>query len=367
MVKKHFKLYKRGKQWVSTAIVALASLTLGMAIATVDAQADTVDQNATVATSQVVEQPAATTTEMKTAATVNTNSNEEQQPTQSGLVQRDGGTYYYNKDTNNYVTNSWENVNNNWYHFGDNGAATTGWYQSGAKNWYMFNNDGSAKTGWFKSDAGNWYYFDQNNAWADTGWQKINNNWYHFDENNAWASKGWYQSGAGNWYHFDENNAWADTGWQKINNTWYYFDMQNAWMLSGTHNINGKSYTFSSNGAWIDDHRAAVDKAMSMRGKAYVWGGNNPSTGFDCSGLVQWAYGLGSQYRTTYQQQTLGVHHHDVANAPKGSLLFFGSDSAPYHVAISLGNGAYVHAPEPGDVVKVGYNKYFNASYYVTL
>ncbi len=138
-------------------------------------------------------------------------------------------------------------------------------------------------------------------------------------------------------------------------------------MLTGTQTIDGKTYNFGSNGAWLDDHSEAVNKAMSMRGRAYVWGGNNPSTGFDCSGLVQWAYGLGSNYRTTYQQQALGTHHYDVANAPKGALLFYGSDSAPYHVAISLGNGAYVHAPEPGDVIKVGYTKYYSASYYVVL
>ena len=94
--------------------------------------------------------------------------------------------------------------------------------------------------------------------------------------------------------------------------------------------------------------------------------GNTPA-GFDCSGLVQWAYGLGSNYRTTYQQATLGTHQRDVVNAPKGSLLFFGSDSAPYHVAISLGNGTYVHAPEPGDVVKIGYSRYFKPSFFITL
>ena len=259
-------------------------------------------------------------------------------------------------------------VGDNWYHFDETDAnASTGWYQSNAGFWYYFDQSNAwAEKGWQKINN-NWYYFDDTNANALTGWQKINNNWYHFDESNAWANTGWYKSNAGFWYYFDTTNANALTGWQKINNVWYYFDTTNANMLTGTQTIDGKTYNFGSNGAWLDDHSEAVNRAMSMRGRAYVWGGNNPSTGFDCSGLVQWAYGLGSNYRTTYQQQTLGAHHYDVANAPKGALLFFGSDSAPYHVAISLGNGSYVHAPEPGDVLKVGYTKYYSASYYVVL
>ena len=40
---------------------------------------------------------------------------------------------------------------------------------------------------------------------------------------------------------------------------------------------------------------------------------------------------------------------------------------APYHVAISLGDGSYVHAPTVGENVKIGYQKYFTPSYYIVL
>lgn len=168
----------------------------------------------------------------------------------------------------------------------------------------------------------------------------------------------------------DGNSNYTDfTTTQYINSGWQgksYYDPYTGQKVTGTVTIDGKSYTFDSNGNLMDKQQNAVDRALSQRGVAYVWGGNTPA-GFDCSGLVQWAYGLGSNYRTTYQQTKLGAHHYDVANAPLGALVFFGSDSAPYHVGISLGNGSFVHAPEPGDVVKTTKMAYYTPSYYIVM
>lgn len=111
---------------------------------------------------------------------------------------------------------------------------------------------------------------------------------------------------------------------------------------------------------------SAVATAQSMVGVPYVWGGNTPS-GFDCSGLVQYSYGLGSNYRTTYQQTNLGAHKYDVQNAQNGDLYFWGTDSAPYHVAIAKGNGQYIQAPAPGQNVQQGNIKYYTPSYYISM
>lgn len=109
---------------------------------------------------------------------------------------------------------------------------------------------------------------------------------------------------------------------------------------------------------------SAVATALSMVGVPYVWGGTTPA-GFDCSGLVQYAYGLSQ--RTTTEQATIGAHHYDVTNAPAGALVFWGSDSAPYHVGISLGNGQYVAAPQPGQSVKTGSMQYYMPSFYINM
>ncbi|MBB1080119.1 C40 family peptidase [Limosilactobacillus sp. STM2_1] len=109
----------------------------------------------------------------------------------------------------------------------------------------------------------------------------------------------------------------------------------------------------------------SVNKAMSYLGTPYVWGGNKPG-GFDCSGLVQYCYGI--PQRTTYEQQALGPHIHDnVLNAPYGALVFYGSDDAPYHVAISLGDGRIIQAPNENETVKITDQQYFPGNYYVVM
>ena len=102
---------------------------------------------------------------------------------------------------------------------------------------------------------------------------------------------------------------------------------------------------------------AALDEAMKYKGTAYVWGGSDPRTGFDCSGLVQWAYAKqGIQIPRVTDQQILAnngtaVERKDLA---PGDLVFFRDPSGyVHHVGISMGGDKFLHAPHTGDVVKV--------------
>ena len=96
-------------------------------------------------------------------------------------------------------------------------------------------------------------------------------------------------------------------------------------------------------------------EATSHLGTAYVWGGASPLTGFDCSGLVQWSYkeALGIEIsRTTYTQCLEGVLV-PFDDLHPGDLLFFEDGGDVHHVALYLGDGFYLHAPQQGEPVKV--------------
>jgi cell wall-associated NlpC family hydrolase len=97
-------------------------------------------------------------------------------------------------------------------------------------------------------------------------------------------------------------------------------------------------------------HGGAASAAMSQLGTPYVWGGASPG-GFDCSGLVMWAYAqVGvSLPHSSYAQYGYGVPvSRDQLQA--GDLVFFDGLG---HVGIYIGGGQFVHAPHTGDVVKI--------------
>jgi peptidoglycan DL-endopeptidase CwlO len=102
---------------------------------------------------------------------------------------------------------------------------------------------------------------------------------------------------------------------------------------------------------------AALRAAESRRGLPYVWGASGP-TSFDCSGLVQWAFAQAgvSMPRVAADQARTGPAV-PVSELEPGDLLFYDTDpTAPgyiSHVAIYLGNGWMIQAPEPGLDVEV--------------
>ena len=100
-----------------------------------------------------------------------------------------------------------------------------------------------------------------------------------------------------------------------------------------------------------------VELARSQIGMPYVYGGESPRTGFDCSGLVQWVYAqLGISLPRTAQAQydaTVRVSRDDLV---PGSLVFFTATypTSDYisHVGIYVGDGMMVNAANPQDGVQ---------------
>ena len=92
---------------------------------------------------------------------------------------------------------------------------------------------------------------------------------------------------------------------------------------------------------------------MQMVGAPYRWGGTTPE-GFDCSGLVQYAYSnAGLRLPRTAADQMKAVTPLTLENAQAGDLLFFRDGGRTSHVAIYLGEGRFVHAPSTGNSVSL--------------
>ncbi|GAA1417975.1 C40 family peptidase [Streptomyces thermospinosisporus] len=95
---------------------------------------------------------------------------------------------------------------------------------------------------------------------------------------------------------------------------------------------------------------AAVAAARSALGRPYAWGANGPS-GFDCSGLTQWAYRqAGVSLPRTSQGQRYAGRQVPLSEARPGDLVIYRSDAS--HVGMYMGNGQVIHAPYPGAPVR---------------
>jgi len=109
--------------------------------------------------------------------------------------------------------------------------------------------------------------------------------------------------------------------------------------------------------------QTAVNTALAQQGDPYVWGGAGPD-GFDCSGLMQYAYASAGIYlpHSSSMQSTIGtpVAYSDLQ---PGDLVFFYSPVS--HVAMYIGNGQIVQAStygQPVQVTELAYMPGFNSA-----
>ena len=97
-------------------------------------------------------------------------------------------------------------------------------------------------------------------------------------------------------------------------------------------------------------------QALAHLGTPYRVGGLSPQTGFDCSGLVAYAYREGAGLtlpRTTFELSQLGQAVDRSALKP-GDLVFYNTQRREYsHVGIYLGEDRFIHAPTSGGDVRV--------------
>ncbi|PJK13424.1 hypothetical protein CO614_01370 [Lysobacteraceae bacterium NML120232] len=97
-------------------------------------------------------------------------------------------------------------------------------------------------------------------------------------------------------------------------------------------------------------------RALSLVGTPYVWGGNTPESGFDCSGLVNYVFRdmLNLRLpRTSRELSALSAPAVAQGALATGDLVFFAHGGTVTHVGIYVGDGRFIHAPRTGGVVRM--------------
>lgn len=122
-----------------------------------------------------------------------------------------------------------------------------------------------------------------------------------------------------------------------------------AWILDGTKTrIDGGNMNIST------QRQRLINEAKKHLGKRYVWGATGPGT-FDCSGLTSYVYrhGAGINIPRVSRDQARSGRFIARQNLLPGDLLFWARGNYVHHVAMYIGNGQYIHAPQPGDHVRI--------------
>lgn len=97
-------------------------------------------------------------------------------------------------------------------------------------------------------------------------------------------------------------------------------------------------------------------RALSLVGTPYVWGGNTPESGFDCSGLVNYVFRdmLNLRLpRTSRELSALSAPSVESHALSTGDLVFFANGGSVTHVGIYVGDGRFIHAPRSGGTVRM--------------
>ncbi|MFT0213132.1 C40 family peptidase [Pseudomonas sp. F1_0610] len=111
-------------------------------------------------------------------------------------------------------------------------------------------------------------------------------------------------------------------------------------------------------------------RALGLVGTPYVWGGNTPDSGFDCSGLITFVYNDVANMRlprTTSEMIAMKAPTVKRNQWQSGDILFFatGKSRRVSHAGIYVGEGRFVHAPSSGGTVRLDSieNSYWNKAY----
>ncbi|WP_418292379.1 glycoside hydrolase family 70 protein [Limosilactobacillus vaginalis] len=376
-IKKHFKMYKSGKQWCVAALATLA-ITTGGILSTSTAHADTTSavpssaveavstnlsaNNEAVSASSSANSEAADVSSSSTssasssqgsasaekATTVNvatgtntsassaaataessntsssaTTTNDDSQPirevkaavsnTTNARFETKDGKVYYYDAENHMYQNQWYENWGNKYYFGDDGARITSAIHDIDGATYYFDNQGIMKSDYFLNQGGEVYYFGKDGKEYKDQFYSNWGNMYYFGKDGARYTNQYY-SNWGHTYYFGEGGVRYTDRFYSNDGKLYYFDKKGIRLTNQWYQNWGNKYYFGADGARITSTTHDID------GATYY---------FDNQGIMKSDYFL-NQGGEVYYFGKDGKEYKDQFYSNWGNMYYFGKDGARY-------------------------------------
>ena len=219
-----------------------------------------------------------------------------------------GDKWYYGNQEGKINRDKWAKIDGLWYRFDESGVMLSATIY---KDYLLKTSGAMAENAWAKLED-KWYYATASGKIIRDKWEKISGSWYYFNKDGVMLSSQWKEkyylkdSGAlaksewifdekyKSWFYLKSDGTYAENQWvgsyylksfgymaknewvfDKDYNAWYYLKEDGAY-VTGNFTINGKDYTFQSNGKWISD-TAAYYKVKPITANVYSSSGEKLS------------------------------------------------------------------------------------------
>ena len=216
--------------------------------------------------------------------------------------------WYYGNQEGKINRDKWAKIDGLWYRFDESGVMLSATIY---KDYLLKTSGAMAENAWAKLED-KWYYATASGKIIRDKWEKISGSWYYFNKDGVMLSSQWKEkyylkdSGAmaksewnfdekyKSWFYLKSDGTYAENQWvgsyylksfgymaknewifDKDYNAWYYLKEDGVY-VTGNFTINGKDYTFQSNGKWITD-TAAYYKVKPITANVYSASGEKLS------------------------------------------------------------------------------------------
>ena len=177
---------------------------------------------------------------------------------------------YLLKTSGAMAENAWEKLEDKWYYATASGKIIRDKWEKISGSWYYFNKDGVMLSSQWKEK----YYLKDSGAMAKSEWNfdEKYKSWFYLKSDGTYAENQWVGSYYLKSFGYMAKNEWI---FDKDYNAWYYLKEDGVY-VTGNFTINGKDYTFQSNGKWITD-TASYYKVKPITANVYSASGEKLS------------------------------------------------------------------------------------------